>query len=148
MSSSTKRPTDGEDHPLRSPDRPPGAISPHLLRAYRQTRYRADGVEVRVGRRADAALGGARSATLVTAWNPLSRRMADGWNQRMQRNLAARLGRFRTRPAEGRLGAWHEAHLLVAGDPRAVLRLARRFRQRAVVILHKAAPARLMLLAY
>jgi hypothetical protein len=125
-----------------------GAVSAHLLRAYRDTRYTAGGVDVRIGRPADAALGGVRSATLISAWNPLSRRMADGWNRRMERALADRLRRFRTCPAEGTLGAWREAHVLVAGDHRAPLRLARVFRQRAVVILRRGAPARLVLLAY
>src|SRR5215469_5596059 len=106
-------------------------IPPRLLRAYRDTLYHAKGCDVRIGRRApDAlfALLGSRVGTFVTAWNPRSRRMPEGWNRRMQRRLAERLRLSIVLPADGSLGGWHEAHLLVAGDPRPVLRLARIFR--------------------
>ncbi len=49
------------------------AISPQLLRAYRLTRYRAGGCEIRIGRQAPDALFAAirsRNGTLLTAWNP------------------------------------------------------------------------------
>jgi hypothetical protein len=83
---------------------------------------------------------------LVTAWNPRSRRMPDGWNRRMQQRLRECLRRFAMIDAAGSLGGWHEAMLLVAGDPRPVVRFAARFRQRAVVVLGVNTSARLWLL--
>jgi hypothetical protein len=107
------------------------------------------GNDVRIGRRAPEALFarvGARGATLMTAWNPTSRRMPEGWNHRMQRRLRQCLRRFKILDAEGSLHRWHEAMLLVAGDPRPVVRLAVRFRQRAVVMLRRGRKVRLRLL--
>ena len=137
MSSSARRATQPEPLP------------PRLARAYRLTRYQAAGSDIRIGRRSPEALFGrlgARGATLVTAWNPRSRRMPEGWNRRMQQRLRQCLRRFKMLDAEGSLHRWHEAMLLVAGDPRPVVRLAVRFRQRAVVILRRGRKARLRLL--
>jgi len=123
-------------------------IPPRLLRAYRLTRYNAGGFDIAIGRRAPNALFarlGARRATLVTAWNPQSRRMPDGWNRRMQQQLRQRLRRFRVVDAAGSLRRWHEPMLLVAGDPRPVVQLAFRFRQRAVVELRRGEKVRLRL---
>jgi hypothetical protein len=120
-----------------------------MLRAYRLTRYRANGCEIRIGRRAPNALFAAidsRTGTLLTAWNPLSRRMADGWNERMQRRLKLRLRRRVVLDAEGSLHDWREEMLLVGGPAAPAIRLARQFRQRAVVTLRRGAPARLALL--
>jgi Mg-chelatase subunit ChlD len=125
------------------------AISPRLLRAYRLTRYRAEGYDIVIGRRVPDALLrrlGARGATLVTAWNPRSHRMPDGWNRRMQRQLRQRLRRATVVDAKGSLKGWHEKMLLVPGDWRPCIRLAIRFRQRAVVILSRGQKARLRLL--
>jgi hypothetical protein len=121
------------------------------LRAYRLTEYRAGGVAIRIGRRVpDALFAGmrAQSATMVTAWNPRSRRMPKGWNIRMQRRLRERLRRFVVRDGEGSLDRWREEMLLVAGDPRPVLRLAARFRQHSVVSLRAGQEARLRLIPY
>jgi hypothetical protein len=115
-------------------------ISPHLLRAYRKTEYRACGVVVRIGRRSPL------SGIFITAWNPYSRRMPKGWNCRMQARLRERLHRFVYCAADGVLNRWHEAHLLVAADPRRMSRIARVFRQRAIVITQRGHPATLMLL--
>jgi hypothetical protein len=123
-------------------------LPPSLLRAYRLTGYQAEGVAIRIGLRVpDALFAGmhARTATLVTAWNPLSRRMPKGWNDRMQRRLRERLRRFVVRDAEGSLYRWREEMLLVGGDPRPVLRLAARFRQHGVVSLRTGQKARLRL---
>src|ERR1700760_4156365 len=101
-----------------TPTRPP---PPRLARAYRDTAYRVDGVVVRIGRRCPDALFdrlNGRAAVLLTAWNPLSCRMPDGWNHRMQRNLRLYLRRFVVLEAQGSLHRWREAMLLVAGDPR------------------------------
>jgi hypothetical protein len=123
--------------------------SARLLHAYRRTRYRAGGHQIRIGRRAPDALFaqlGTRTATLLTAWNPYSRRMPDGWNHRMQRRLRLRLRRFAVLDAEGSLHGWSEAMLLVGGPPPRAIRLARQFRQSAVVSLRRGAVARLILL--
>jgi len=104
---------------------------------------------VRIGRRApDAVLVhlGGRAGGFVTAWNPFSRRMPDGWNRRMQRRLYERLRRHGVFPAEGSLGRWREAMLLVAGDPRLLVRLGRIFRQCAIVVVQGGRCARLVLL--
>ena len=104
---------------------------------------------VRVGRGVPDVLFaqlGAREAVFVTAWNPQSRRMPSGWNARMQQRLAERLRRFVLVPADGTLGCWHEAHLLVVADLRPVLRVARIVRQLGVVAIRRGQPARLVLL--
>jgi Protein of unknown function (DUF3293) len=123
-------------------------IPPHLLRAYRETTYLVDGVAVRIGRRCPDALfdrSHGREAVLLTAWNPLSRRMPDGWNHRMQQNLRRQLRRFVVLEADGSWRRWREAMLLVASDPRPCIRVAARFRQHAVVILCRGHRARVRL---
>lgn len=124
---------------------------PRLLRAWRATDYRVDTVLVRIGRRSaamDALLTriGARTAIFVTAWNPLSRPMPAGWNHLMQWRLGERLRRYVTLQADGSLRRWHEVHLLVAADKRPILRLARLFRQRGVMLVAPRQAARLVLL--
>jgi hypothetical protein len=119
-----------------------------LARAFRATRYEADGLVLRVGRRdgVDALLArlGAREAALVTAWNPLGRRRGAGANRRAARALAAALRRVKALPAGSRLAGWHEEMLAVALPwPRAVA-LARRFRQAAILALRRGAAARLV----
>lgn len=126
-------------------------MTPRLLRAWRATDYVADAAVVRIGRRSaamDALLGrtGARTGVFVTAWNPSSRAMPAGWNRRMQRRLEERLRRHMTFPASGSLRRWHEAHLLVAADPRRVVPLARLFRQGGVVLVARHQATRLVLL--
>ncbi|HUB44772.1 MAG TPA: DUF3293 domain-containing protein [Acetobacteraceae bacterium] len=132
-------------------DAPADVIPPRLLRDYKATRYEAEGVTIRIGRRStamDDLLGrmGTSAGGFITAWNPLSRRMPEGWNHRMQRSLAERLRRHAGLPANGSLHRWHEAHLLTTAHPRRLLRLARLFRQRGVVVVKCHQPARLMLL--
>jgi hypothetical protein len=132
-----------------STTRAKGSAPPLLLRAYRQTEYRAAGHAIRIGRPVPDDLFDmvdAHVAVVVTAWNPRSRRMPEGWNRRMQQRLCARLRRFVVVEAEGSLHRWHEAMLLVGGDARPVIRLAARFRQRGVVILRRGQKARLRLL--
>jgi uncharacterized protein DUF3293 len=127
----------------------PRQIPPHLLRAYCRTNYLAGGVLVRIGRRVPGELFvclRSRTGVFITAWNPMSRRMPDGWNDRMQQRLCWHLRRRVALPAEGSLGRWREAHLLVGGDPRPVVRFARRFRQRGVVIVARGRLARLALI--
>jgi hypothetical protein len=125
-------------------------IPARLLRAYRQTEYSAAGCVVTIGQRVPDRLLqqlGSRSGAFITAWNPMSRRMPEGWNDRAQRRLRERLRRFRSLPADGVRGRWHEAHLLVAvADLRPVLQVGRIFRQRAIVVVQLARPAKLVLL--
>lgn len=127
-------------------------IPARLLGAYRRTQYSAAGCVVTIGRRVPDHLFlrlGSRSGVFITAWNPMSRLMPDGRNHRMQARLRERLRRFRSLPADGRLGRWREAHLLVAvTDIRPVRHVARIFRQRAIVVFRQARPARLALLEY
>jgi hypothetical protein len=120
-----------------------------LLNAYRQTSYLAGKVEVRIARRSSAmdellTAHGARAGVFVTAWNPLSRRMPPGWNRRMQQRLKQRLQRYSTVPAEGAWRLWHEQHLLLFADPRIGLKLARTFRQAAIVVVKRGQSAALM----
>jgi hypothetical protein len=124
-------------------------LSAAMRRAYARTDYEADGIVTRIGRRSaalDALLRrrGARHAAFVTAWNPYSRPMPRGWNDRM---LAALRQAARGRVLAEGWGSgkgWAERHLLVAGDPRWIARLARRFRQHAVVTVSPGHPARIL----
>lgn len=88
----------------------------------------------------------AREALLISAWNPMSRRMPERWNKRAQHRLLQGLRRFRVIPAEGRWRAWREEHVLVFGPAAPVIVLARRYRQRAVVLVRPDGSARLVLL--
>jgi hypothetical protein len=128
---------------MRQPAPPPA-----IRAAYARTDYEAAGIIARIGRR-NAALDallratGARHAGFITAWNPFSHRMPRGWNERMLARLreAAR-GRVLAE-GWGRGRGWAEHHLLVAGDPRRLVQLARRFRQLAIVVVKPGYPARL-----
>ena len=120
-------------------------VSPRLLRLYRRTDYVVDGHRSMAS---DALLLrlNHRRAALITAANPRSRSMAEAWNRRMTRNLSGAVRRAISRPAEGRLGVWREAGLLVCGDLRPLARLGRRFRQNAIVLVETGRPARLLTL--
>lgn len=115
-------------------------IPPRLLLLYRRTMYRVGAHDVRIGR-PTPLLG-----VLLTAWNPMSRRMPPGWNHRMQARLRERLRRWPVTDASGGLGTWHEEHVLVTADPRPSRILARRFRQRAILLLRPRQPVRLCVL--
>jgi hypothetical protein len=112
---------------------------------------------LRLGRHdpaADAALArhGVRSATFVTAWNPLGRRAPRAVNRRALARLRACLHRHALAFAEGEGkgddGAWPaEAHLLVFGLRRTMAAaLGRRLRQNAVVFVRRGRPAELLVL--
>ena len=90
---------------------------------------------------------GARTGVLITAGNPMSRRMARGWNERMQRALTDRLRGMVVHPAQGVWRGWREEHVLVLGDVARVGRLARVFRQHAIVAVGIDRPARLVMLS-
>jgi hypothetical protein len=137
--------------PTPATDRRHAEAWPRLLRAYRQSRYTAGDIDIRIGRRnaaMDAWLAdhGAQTGVLITAWNPRSRRMPRGWNVRMQRKLAEHLHRCICANADGRLRRWHEAQILVLSPRRPAERIAMRFRQRGIVVLQRRHPARLIIL--
>lgn len=127
-----------------------------LRRAYARTAYGAEGATARIGRRdagIDALLArmGVRQGAFLTAWNPWSRRMPRGWNERMLARLQQAARRWPAAEGwgrgEGRGLPWAERHLLVGADPRPLARLARRFRQHAIVVVRAGAPARLCVLS-
>lgn len=123
-----------------------------LEEAYRRTLYRAGDVTARIGRRSasgEAWLAGLgqREASFLTAWNPMSRRQPQGWNERRQGALRAWLRRHPRLEGESGFRHWHEHNLLVAADARLLLRAARRFRQVAILMLRRGQPALLILTA-
>ena len=87
-----------------------------------------------------------RTGTFVAADNPMSRRMPEGWNRRMRQRLIEATRRVPVLPATGSWRGWEEVHLLLFGDPRPAFRLARRFRQRAVVVCRRGQPAEVVFL--
>lgn len=135
--------------------RAPMAIGRGLARGWRRTVYEAAGEGVRLGRRSpglDALLRceGVREATFVGAWNPLSRPRPRRWNEAMLARLRALARRARIAALDGcgsaTRPAWREDHLLLLGDGRRALVLARRFRQHAILRLRPGAPSRLLVL--
>jgi hypothetical protein len=125
-------------------------VSVRLLHGYRNTSYRVAGIDVRIGRRSgpmDALLSryAVREAVFLTAWNPYSRVRPTGWNRRMHRILKVALRRHPVLPAEGSWRRWSEAHWLAFGDPRRFRRLARQYRQTAIVVVRHRHPVRLVI---
>ncbi len=117
-----------------------------LAAVYCRTRYDVPGGVVRIGRcclATDAMLRShhSRTAVLITAWNPLSRRKPQGWNDRMQSRLLAMVRRYPVLPSRGGARGWAEDHLLVPMPPARACVVARRFRQNAVVVLRAGQPA-------
>jgi hypothetical protein len=126
-------------------------MSAGLLAAFRRSSYAAGGAVARIGRRnrgIDAVLRGlgARQGGFVYAWNPCSRRMPRGWNDRMHARLREAARRLPAIAGWGGTPGWQERHLLIAADPRRLAVLARRFRQNAIVVVQAGRPARLVLL--
>lgn len=120
------------------------------LTAYRRSGYEAAGAVAYIGRRSaavDALLArlGARQGGFVTAENPFSHRMPPGWNARAMLRFDAAIRCLPSAAGHGGWRRWREAHRLVAADPRRLLVLARRFRQRAIVVVRRGAPARLII---
>ncbi|UPG71253.1 DUF3293 domain-containing protein [Roseomonas gilardii subsp. gilardii] len=125
----------------------------HLRGAYRRALYEAAGVPVRIGRRSrrvDALLArlcgsaGACSGGLITAWNPLGRRLSGRENRRRQKRLEHAARSLPSLPAHSGEGRWREEQRLVLAPPRRLAVLGRRFRQNAVVLLARGRPARLL----
>ena len=126
-------------------------LSRAMRAAYARTDYEADGIVTRIGRRSaalDALLRrhGARHAAFVTAWNPYSRAMPRGWNDRMLARLREAAHRLPLVEGQGGAKGWQERHLLVGGDPRRIAVLAHRFRQVAIVAVRRGQAARLVML--
>ncbi len=124
-------------------------MNARLTRAFRATAYEAEGAVARIGRRSPAldallARHGVRRAGFITAWNPWSRAMPWGWNDRMQDRLRQVVAGRVIGEGWGRGRAWAEHHLLVAGEPARLQGLARRFRQHAIVMVEHGRPARLL----
>ena len=127
-------------------------MSPKLRRAYLATAYEAGGAVARIGRRSpgmDSVLAGlgVRRAAFLTAWNPRSRRMPEGWNRRMQARLVQRLRGVSVLPAHGSWRGWSEEHVLARLDVRRAAVLARLFRQRAIVAVGNGRKARAIVLS-
>lgn len=115
--------------------------------AYLRTAYEAAGVVVRIGRRSaamDALLRGRRAA-FITAWNPMSRRMPRGWNERMLARMREAVRGRIIAEGWGSARGWAERHLLLAGDPHWLVVLARCFRQAAIVVVVPGRAARLVM---
>ena len=120
-----------------------------LERDYRASCYFAGAHAARIGQRAptlDALLRCWRvpEGVFIAAGNPFSRRMAAGWNARRHAALREHL---RTLPyVEGKGGArrWWEAHCFIGICAARGKRLARLFRQNAMVALRHGAKARLI----
>ena len=120
-----------------------------LSRAFRASCYFAGAHGARIGQRApglDALLRSwrAQEGVFIAAGNPFSRRMAEGWNARRHTALRERLRRLHY--VEGRGGAkrWWEAHCFIGISAARGRRLARLFRQNAMVALRRGAKARLI----
>jgi hypothetical protein len=133
----------------------PGPIGPGLARGWRMTDYGAAGAAIRLGRRSRGidrllAAAGRRSGAFVGAWNPLSRRRPKAWNMAMLDRLRAlaRRGGIAFHDGVGRAmrPAWAEEHLLLLGDERRCVVLARRFRQHAILLVRLRATSRLCVL--
>lgn len=123
-----------------------------LATAYRRTTYRAGDTAFRIGVRnpgLDSLLRahGARQAALLSACNPWSRKMPDGWNRRMHQKLTQQLHRVATLPAEGRWHRWAERHRLVFLSQAQAATLARKYCQNAIVMLRIGQPPVLVVLS-
>ena len=120
-----------------------------LFQAYRASCYFAGAHAARIGQRAPALDALLRSwrvqeGVFIAAGNPFSRRKPEGWNAQRQTALRERL---RGLPyVEGRGGAkrWWEAHCFIGIGAARGRKLARLFRQNAMVALRRGAKARLI----
>lgn len=133
-----------------------------LLQSYLTTRYRVCGApltrgfELRIGVRQPllAALQSrtrTNSSAFITAWNPHSAARPRSFNEIAQCRLLRELQRYRCKvlcgEGEAENGMWKEPSVLALGLRRdAALRLARRYKQNAVVVCDKSGTPRLVLL--
>ena len=119
-----------------------------LFRAYRASCYFAGAHVARIGQRTpalDALLGSwrAQEGVFIAAGNPFSRRHPDGWNARRDAALRERLRRLHYVEGRGGTKCWWEAHCFIGISAARGRRLARLFRQNALVALRRGAKARL-----
>jgi hypothetical protein len=120
-----------------------------LERDYRASCYYAGAHAARIGQRAptfDALLRcwRVREGVFIAAGNPFSRRMAAGWNARRHASLRERLRRLPYVEGKGGAKRWWEAHCLIGISATRGKRLARLFRQNAMVALRRRGRARLI----
>ena len=120
-----------------------------LLRAYRASCYFAGSHAARIGQRApalDALLGSWRvqEGVFIAAGNPFSRRMPEGWNARRHAALRERLRRLHYVEGQGGAKRWWEAHCFIGISVSRGRKLARLFRQNAMVALRRGSEARLI----
>ena len=120
-----------------------------LERDYRASCYYAGAHVARIGKRApalDALLRRWRvpEGVFIAAGNPFSRRMAAGWNARRHAALRERLRALPHVEGKGGVKRWWEAHYFIGISAARGKRLARLFRQNAMVALRRGAKARLI----
>ena len=120
-----------------------------LSRAFRASCYFAGAHGARIGQRApalDALLGSwrAQEGVFIAAGNPFSRRMPQGWNARRHTALRERLRGLQYVEDQGGAKRWWEAHCFIGISAARGRRLARLFRQNAMVALRRGAKARLI----
>ena len=121
----------------------------HLFRAYRASCYFAGAHAARIGQRAPALDALLRSwrvpeGVFIAAGNPFSRRMAAGWNARRHAALRERLRALPHIEGKGGAKRWWEAHCFIGIGAARGRKLARLFRQNAMVALRRGAKARLI----
>jgi hypothetical protein len=120
-----------------------------LFRAYRASCYFAGAQAARIGHRApalDALLRSwrAREGVFIAAGNPFSQRMPQGWNARRHAALGERLRGLLYVEGWGGAKRWWEAHCFIGIGAARGRRLARLFRQNAMVALRRGAKARVI----
>ena len=120
-----------------------------LFQAYRASCNFAGAHAARIGQRApalDALLRRWRAAegVFIAAGNPFSRRYPDGWNAQRDVALRERLRRLHYVEGQGGAKRWWEAHCFIGISAARGRRLARLFRQNAMVALRRGAKARLI----
>ena len=120
-----------------------------LSRAFRASCYFAGAHGARIGQRApalDALLGSwrAQEGVFIAAGNPFSRRMPQGWNARCHAALRERLRGLPYLEGKGGAKRWWEAHYFIGISAARGRRLARLFRQNAMVALRRGGRARLI----
>jgi hypothetical protein len=133
-------------------------MSGGLSRAFRDTAYLAEGAVARIGRRSasmEALLRRleAGQGVFLSAWNPMAKPRPLAWNHRAQARLwrMARRRRFvpaRSQPRPAAHARWGEDQIFLAADLRVALRLARYFRQLAVVAVRHDGKAKLVWLKF
>jgi hypothetical protein len=120
-----------------------------LSRAYRTSCYFVGAHAARIGQRAsglDALLRSWRvqEGVFIAASNPFSRRHPDGWNARRHAALRERLRGLPYVKGWGGAKRWWEAHCFIGISVSRGRKLARLFRQNAMVALRRGGKARLI----